>query len=90
MHVVRMINSLLQHYFLDVITTAPPVTTAPKITTTPTTTTSTTTPPSQCVPNPCKNSGTCSADGDDFSCSCIPDYTGDTCETGKSFRVLEP
>jgi hypothetical protein len=33
-----------------------------------------------CDPNPCKNGGSCIRTGvDDFSCECLPDYRGKTC-----------
>mmetsp|Transcript_875 Transcript_875/g.2041 ORF Transcript_875/g.2041 Transcript_875/m.2041 type:complete len:552 (+) Transcript_875:215-1870(+) len=42
-------------------------------------------PPDPCVPNPCRNGGTCerlSGDGSNsFECSCPTDYTGSSCGT---------
>ena len=34
-----------------------------------------------CNPNPCKNGGKCTPNGDKFTCSCTAGWKGDTCET---------
>ncbi|XP_074837528.1 brevican core protein [Carettochelys insculpta] len=34
-----------------------------------------------CIPNPCRNGGTCSEERDGISCVCLPGYGGATCET---------
>ncbi|XP_078586313.1 uncharacterized protein LOC144868244 [Branchiostoma floridae x Branchiostoma japonicum] len=34
-----------------------------------------------CVPNPCKNGGTCTDRDNDFQCACLAGYEGDTCQT---------
>lgn len=37
-----------------------------------------------CSPNPCKNGGTCSGDGNGgYSCRCASGYTGRHCDAGK-------
>jgi hypothetical protein len=49
----------------------------------PTTTTipaTTTTLADPCSPNPCENGGDCTPIGSEFFCSCIPEWTGPTCE----------
>ena len=42
-----------------------------------------------CNPNPCQNSGTCTASGTDFYCSCISEYTGQICESELIMSTLE-
>uniref|UniRef100_A0A3Q4B1P9 trypsin n=1 Tax=Mola mola TaxID=94237 RepID=A0A3Q4B1P9_MOLML len=37
---------------------------------------------SVCQPDPCKNGGTCVADGNDFDCQCPPGYRGRFCHVG--------
>ncbi|KAI1894346.1 hypothetical protein AGOR_G00114870 [Albula goreensis] len=37
---------------------------------------------STCVPNPCKNGGSCVQDGKDFDCICTEDYDGRFCQVG--------
>ncbi|XP_028278512.1 hyaluronan-binding protein 2-like [Parambassis ranga] len=37
---------------------------------------------STCVPNPCRNGGTCVKDGNDFDCTCPPDFRGRFCRVG--------
>ncbi|KAK6195701.1 hypothetical protein SNE40_001073 [Patella caerulea] len=34
-----------------------------------------------CNSDPCQNSGTCTQDGDSFTCNCADGFTGETCET---------
>ncbi len=36
--------------------------------------------PNPCSPNPCENGGTCSVDGENFVCTCPPEWTGERCE----------
>ena len=36
----------------------------------------------ECNPNPCKNGGSCTPHVNDYTCGCVPGYTGDNCETG--------
>lgn len=60
-------------------TTVPSTTTTTSSTTTVTVTT--TTLPDPCTPNPCQNGGECFAiDAFEFSCFCMPEWTGPTCE----------
>ena len=35
-----------------------------------------------CDSNPCSNEGSCLADGDTFSCTCQPGFSGDLCQIG--------
>jgi len=35
-----------------------------------------------CAPLLCSNGGTCVDGIDDFTCDCVPGYTGSRCETG--------
>ena len=35
-----------------------------------------------CDVNPCQNDGTCTPDGEDFTCQCQSGFTGDMCENG--------
>lgn len=35
---------------------------------------------SLCSPNPCRNNGVCQTNGMVFACTCIPPWTGSTCE----------
>ena len=42
----------------------------------------------ECSSTPCKNGGTCYDYIDAFTCYCPPGYTGDYCETGKSFEEI--
>lgn len=44
--------------------------------------------PDACAPNPCKNSGKCQRDTGKVVCICDDAYTGDKCETGKSYGIL--
>lgn len=38
-----------------------------------------------CLPNPCRNNGTCTRlRGFNYRCSCPPSFTGNTCETERS------
>ena len=44
-----------------------------------------------CTPNPCKH-GSCSTDSDTasgFICQCLPGWTGDLCDKGKSCFSVE-
>ncbi|XP_019617396.1 PREDICTED: sushi, von Willebrand factor type A, EGF and pentraxin domain-containing protein 1-like [Branchiostoma belcheri] len=36
-----------------------------------------------CIPNPCKNGGTCTDLVNDFQCSCSAGYSGDTCQSAE-------
>ncbi|NXG26629.1 PGCB protein, partial [Grallaria varia] len=36
--------------------------------------------PGGCVPNPCLNGGTCTEDGANLTCLCLPGYGGSSCE----------
>ncbi|XP_071435671.1 brevican core protein isoform X4 [Pithys albifrons albifrons] len=36
--------------------------------------------PGGCVPNPCLNGGTCTEDGTNLTCLCLPGYGGSSCE----------
>lgn len=38
-----------------------------------------------CYSNPCKNGGTCEAEGSDYSCHCPKPYGGTTCEKGNGY-----
>ena len=75
-------------------TTEPTTSTTQTTTSTTETTTTTTLAPDPCSPNPCQNGGTCFRSGDfpasastapiglaDFFCSCVPQWTGTTCDT---------
>ena len=44
--------------------------------------------PDPCYPNPCKNNGRCFIVGNTSHCSCLPEWSGETCET--SFDVCMP
>jgi hypothetical protein len=37
----------------------------------------------ECVPDPCKNKGTCKSEGNTFVCTCQPGYSGATCGKGE-------
>eukprot|EP00058_Branchiostoma_floridae_P027336 XP_002612827.1 hypothetical protein BRAFLDRAFT_67225 [Branchiostoma floridae] len=37
-----------------------------------------------CVPNPCKNGGTCTDRDSEFQCACLTGYEGDTCQTAEA------
>ena len=39
----------------------------------------------ECNSSPCQNSGTCSDDVNQYTCSCIPGYAGTNCEIGISY-----
>ena len=41
------------------------------------------------VKNPCQNSGTCQPDGNGYKCKCSPGFTGNNCEQGKYFLIVE-
>ena len=38
----------------------------------------------ECASSPCNNSGTCRDEVNGFNCSCVPGFTGVTCEHGKN------
>ena len=38
-------------------------------------------------PNPCKNGGTCTANGEEFSCACDELHTGPTCAEGEILPI---
>ncbi|XP_038061188.1 uncharacterized protein LOC119731947 isoform X4 [Patiria miniata] len=38
--------------------------------------------PDPCWVNPCQNGGACTTIGRDYSCTCLPDFTGNDCQTG--------
>ena len=40
-----------------------------------------------CNPNPCLNGGTCSNDGDSYSCKCAEGFIGKICEESEYNRV---
>lgn len=42
-----------------------------------------TAPSSPCDTNPCKNGGTCNANGQSYTCQCSTGYDGENCENGK-------
>ena len=42
-----------------------------------------------CDSNPCMNGGTCSAVGNTFSCSCLPGYSGRSCESNLRPGTIE-
>ncbi|KAJ6652753.1 hypothetical protein lerEdw1_010901, partial [Lerista edwardsae] len=37
-------------------------------------------PAGDCIPDPCQNGGTCTEEGDQTECLCLPGYGGDACE----------
>ena len=37
----------------------------------------------------CGNGGTCQEEGDLAFCTCEPEYTGNTCQTGKIYLILK-
>ena len=39
--------------------------------------------------NPCQNNGTCIEDDSNFSCECLPGFTGQFCEQSKIFSIFE-
>ena len=41
-----------------------------------------------CVNHTCHNGGSCVDGINSYSCNCATGYTGDYCETGKTFKVL--
>ena len=47
--------------------------------------------PKPCDSSPCKNGGTCTNEGESFSCKCAEDFQGETCEGICNVRsCLEP
>ena len=38
----------------------------------------------ECEPNPCLNGGSCTEEGDSYTCQCADSFTGDDCETDTS------
>ena len=40
-----------------------------------------------CGSNPCQNGGSCSFDQDTISCTCLPHFGGDRCESGKFSQI---
>ena len=36
-----------------------------------------------CASSPCLSNQNCNSVGDIYECSCLPGYTGDTCQTGR-------
>ena len=34
----------------------------------------------ECIPNPCENGGTCFDGINDYKCTCVPGFTGDSCQ----------
>lgn len=36
--------------------------------------------PDPCIPSPCENGGTCSSDGDSYSCTCRLGWMGKNCQ----------
>nr|CAB3263079.1 uncharacterized protein LOC101242091 [Phallusia mammillata] len=43
-----------------------------------------------CGKTPCNNGGTCTANGNQFSCSCVPGFTGSTCSGNINECVSQP
>ena len=42
----------------------------------------------ECVNHTCKNGGWCVDGVNNYSCSCLPGFTGDRCETGRYFPLF--
>ena len=42
-----------------------------------------------CALNPCQNGGTCVDKVNNYTCSCVPGYTGRNCSTGKSMTIKD-
>ena len=40
-----------------------------------------------CIPNPCKNGATCTAEQQGYTCSCQPGFRGETCQSKSSHSV---
>ena len=40
-----------------------------------------------CLPNPCKNGGSCKRAGSGFKCRCVGGYIGATCERKYCFKI---
>ena len=45
----------------------------------------TVTPVDVCESSPCQNGGSCSSINGEVSCSCMPGYQGDRCQSGKHY-----
>ena len=41
----------------------------------------------ECVNHTCQNGGSCLDGVNNYSCNCLPGYTGSLCETGRYFAV---
>ena len=42
----------------------------------------------ECVNHTCKNGGSCVDGVNNYSCSCLPGFNGDRCETGRYFSLF--
>lgn len=41
----------------------------------------------ECASEPCQNGGLCQDGPNSFTCECIHNYTGDTCEIGNFYQL---